>query len=428
MRIRGVVMVVAAALIAAARTAQADPEAPTPQSPSPSETQDELKAIRAELDELRAAADAGTAGDASLQKEPVVRVFGFIDMGLQKLWSTGNVVGTNAATFVLGNINLYFDFHPAEDWSSLIEVRLTNYPGDAASLALDPANGTGDDTVRWGGIVLERAYMQWQKHDTFGVRVGEILTPYGIWNVDHGSPTLIAIERPEFVTAELWPAHQLGIEAFGRFDRLLPDPWQLEYHGYVSNGRTPGLDPTDDKMLGGRIIASRTRPYPMAFGLSVMDGSHTETDVSADVIPVATNVAYEEMGIAADASIDLGHLRLRSELITRRIHYTPGEHALTDVPGVFAVNAIDSAGYVLAAYRIPSTRFEPYLYGEGYRVPTPEGDLQLTGSIGFNTYFTPAIQLKLQYSHTQTYLTDGLSLTREPSSEDFLAAKLVMGF
>jgi hypothetical protein len=421
MRIRGVVT---AALIAAARTAHADPEMPAP----PPSTQDQLNAIRAELDELRAATDAAATNDASLQKEPVVRIFGFIDMGLQKLWSAREVVGTNAATFVLGNINLYFDFHPAEDWSSLIEVRLTNYPGDATSLALDPANGTGDDTVRWGGIVLERAYMQWQKHDTFGIRVGEILTPYGIWNVDHGSPTLIALERPEFVTAELWPAHQLGIEAFGRFDRLLPDPWQLEYHAYVSNGRTPGLDPSDDKMVGGRIIASRTRPYPMAFGLSFMNGTHSETDVSTDVIPVTTNVAYEEMGIAADASIDLGHLRLRSELITRRIHYTPGEYALTDVPGVYAVNAIDSAGYLLAAYRIPSTRFEPYLYGEGYRVPTPDGDLQLTGSVGLNTYFTPAIQLKLQYSHARWYETDGLSLTRQPANEDFVAAKLVMGF
>ena len=45
-------------------------------------------------------------------------------------------------------------------------------------------------------IILERAYIQWSKLDWLGVRVGQFLTPYGIWNVDHGTPTLITMFRP----------------------------------------------------------------------------------------------------------------------------------------------------------------------------------------------------------------------------------------
>ena len=60
----------------------------------------------------------------------------------------------------------------------------------------DPGNGPGSDTVSWGSIILERAYIQWSKLDWLGVRVGQFLTPYGIWNVDHGTPTLITMFRP----------------------------------------------------------------------------------------------------------------------------------------------------------------------------------------------------------------------------------------
>ncbi len=365
-------------------------------------------------------------------KEPTFKLYGFIDMGLQKLWTNDPAAGSTASTFVLGNINLYFDFHPADDWRSLVEVRFTNYPGDATSVAFDPANGTGDDLVRWSGIVLERAYIEWKKHEQFGVRVGEFLAPYGIWNVDHGTPTLIALQRPEFVTKELWPSHLLGIEAFGKFADVLPGDWQLEYHAYVSNGRTAGVvDPTDDKTVGGHVIVSSTGPHRMAFGVSFMDGTFSDDgggfDASSGMAIPVHKVAYREDGIALDASIDLGALRLRSELITRRLGYVTGERALTAVPGVYTADSLEGDAYLLAAYRIPGTRFEPYLYGEGYRVPTLQGDLQSTASVGVNLYFTPAIQLKVQYSHSRWYDTNGDSVVRESAVEDFLAAKLVMG-
>jgi hypothetical protein len=410
------------AFVLAASSARAD-------APQASSVEDRLKKLQAQVDELSAAADAS---DQAALKEPTFRLYGFIDMGLQKLWTNDVTAGSTGATFVLGNINLYLDFHPAEDWRSLVEVRFTNYPGDATSETFDPANGTGDDLVRWSAIVIERAYLQWQKHDWFGVRVGEFLTPYGIWNVDHGTPTLIALLRPEFVTKEMWPSHLLGVEAFGKFPDLLPGDWQLEYHAYVSNGRTAGvIDPTNDKTVGGHVIISTTQPHRMAFGVSFMDGTFDDTTAGFDLGTGMTNppqhVAYREDGIALDASIDVGALRLRSEIITRRLDYKEGEHALTAVPGVYAADSLEGDAYALAAYRISGTRYEPFVYAEGYRVPTAEGDLQATASAGLNIYFTPAIQLKLQYSHSRWYDLDGLSLTRQTASEDFLAAKLVMG-
>jgi hypothetical protein len=406
---------------------------------------EELERTRHDLEDLQAAAASDAAG--AEVKQPTFRIYGFIDMGVQKLWTGDDpVVPTLKTTFVLGNVNLYFDFRPADDWSSLIEMRLTNYPNGTESpgipaigldyqrqdtSAQDPGNGEGYDVVRWGGIVLERAYIQWQRHERFGVRVGQFLTPYGIWNVDHGTPTLISLMRPQFVSKELWPARQLGLEIFGRFDHVLPDRWGLEYHAYVSNGRTPGVvDLTEDKMVGGRLSASTTWPRPMTFGVSFMHGNYSDRqhniDLMTDGILRPEVVAYTESGVAADASVDLGALRLRSELTIRRVDYVDGERELSFAgPGIFQADSLQTDAYGLAAYRVPGTPLEPYLYVEGFRVPTPIGDLMAVGSAGLNVYFTPSVQLKLQYTHTRHLFTDDLSIRSD--IHDFVAAKLVLG-
>jgi hypothetical protein len=377
------------------------------------------------------------------------RLYGFIDMGLQKLWATDDpIIPTRKTTFVLGNVNLYLDFHPANDWSSLTEVRLTNYPNGHSTYGIpafgvpftrvdtttsDPGNGQGYDNLRWGSIVLERAYIQWQKSPKLGLRVGQFLTPYGIWNVDHGTPTLISLYRPFFQANEMFPEHQLGVEAFGRFDDLPLEHWQLDYHAYVSNGRTPGnVALIHDKMIGGRLVASATRPYAMAFGVSAIRGRYVDQEINVSVedgtTERPTTVAYDEYAVGVDGSVDLGGLRVRGEVALRNKRYDTGKREISWAPGVYTADGNEADIYLLAAYRIPRTRFEPYLYGEWYRWPTPLGEDALTGSGGLNIYFTPAIQLKLQFSVSGRVDGGDPRLKNFDTRAEFLASKLVMGF
>lgn len=418
---------------------------------------DQLAAQQKQLDEqrgtveaLQAQADAAAealGGDAI--EEPTFRVYGFIDMGLQKLWSNTDdpSTPTRKSTFVLGNINLYFDFRPTQSWSSLVEVRFTAYPRGKESPGIpalgrpyerldtsiyDPGIGPGSDTVDWGSIILERAYIQWHKLDWLGLRVGQFFTPYGIWNVDHGTPTLIGMYRPKSVVNQIWPATQLGVEAFGALPGILPTPWLLEWHATVSNGRTPGtVDPTEPKMIGGRIKASTTRPYRMTFGASAMTGEYSEQEHNIDIITGETSrpvlIAYAEQGAALDASLDIGSLRLRSELTLRHLDYEAGKHEPAWFPGVYQASRVEWDVYAIAAYRVPGTRFEPYGYAELYRWPTILGDAQITGSGGLNTYFTPSIQLKVQVAHQRWVNLEDLGPGRTPYRSHFAVAKLVMG-
>ncbi len=377
---------------------------------------------------LEATSDVTAA--AAPAAEPTFDLHGFIDMGAQRtMTNDATNFESTASTFVLGNINFYFTFKPTPHWSSLTEIRFTTAPdgqpvgiGTATPSRInteftDPANGIGDDRSRWGAIVLERAYIEYQSSHSFGLRVGAFLTPFGIWNVDHGSPTVIPIVRPESMTQELFPKHQVGVELFGSHPEALSKAWDLEYHAYVSNGRTPAqVDTTEDKMFGGRLVM--TNAQHVALGVSAMYGSYDDLAI--------THVAYRELGLSADVSIDLEALRLRAELTARDIHYDAGHHAIT-VDGAAAPNEWQTDAYVLAAYRIPHTRFEPYVWAEAYRVHDIVGDLQLNASVGLNIYFTPAIQLKLQTLYARFFDTKDIDLSSTQEYELFVGTRLVMG-
>src|SRR5690606_11496706 len=91
--------------------------------------------------------------------------------------------------------------------------------------------------IRIGGIAIERAWIEWSPHQLFSVKAGQWLTPYGLWNVDHGSPTIIPAARPFMIDESLVPEAQSGLLAEGRVD--VTDALAIEYAAGVSNGRGP---------------------------------------------------------------------------------------------------------------------------------------------------------------------------------------------
>jgi len=450
-----------------AATEPANAEAP----PVP-DTQAEIAALRAELalqkaelerqkEELeRQKSDAAAASEATLatlntpldtdEYEEKLRFYGFMDMGLQKLWIgessvARSTVETTASTFVLGNVNLYIDARPLPDWRALAEVRFTNHPHgqfmagfpgqpfqrtDTTIQDASSASG-GWATVNWGSIVMERAQLEWSGADWFNVRAGYWLTPYGIWNVDHGTPTLIALNVPMFVVFETFPARQLGIDLWGTVHLA---PWNLEYHLYVSNGRTPGqLDHTDDKMLGGRLVGRTSSPAELAIGASAFYGRQSEKQVNVrivdDTFAVRSTevVAGSEWGIGGDVSLDVGPVRFRGEIVLNETRWDEGKH-----PVMYTLTQPSRrtwSTYGLIAYHLPWAGLEPYVYFEYNDSMLPwVSDYSTMASVGLNVHFTPATQLKVQYArHT---FADHEDMDRDFSNAgiDALFTRLVVAF
>ncbi|MFW6050926.1 MAG: hypothetical protein ACODAU_07110 [Myxococcota bacterium] len=396
----------------------------------------ELEAQRAELEaqrEQRGAAEGPSDEEAQLEAilddvesgeeregddieafEPSFRLYGFADMGLQRFWGTGLVetaMRSNALSFVLGNVNIYFDAQPARDWRFLTEVRLSLLPDGTEdiysalpivpedSMVLDPTSPSlGFREVRLGSIILERSHIDYQFRDWLNVRVGLFLTPVGIWNVDHGTPTLISTTFPGFQVLQLFPERQLGVELFGSF---LVGDWELAYHAYVSNGRQHGqIDLTDDKAGGFRLVARTRRPIPIQLGVSGYAGSFESGVKVLDDGNFAHrfDVAYKEQALAADISIDIEDLRIRAEWMSRRIVYDDDKRGT--VFGSVAADRIDVGAYFLAAYRLPWAGLEPFVFLDFLKFPVGSvGEASLLPSAGLNIHFSPEVVLKFQYSY-----------------------------
>lgn len=405
-----------------------------------------------EAERAEHAREAEEAAAQQAQSErPAVRLYGFADAGVQRMMPKSTsalnlTMPSRQTTFVLGNLNIYLDAQPSESWSALIETRLTNSPNGVlntcsqlgpcvpeSTAAIDPSSPVGWSRIRWGAIEIERAYLQWRYADLLQVRVGRFLTPFGIWNIDHGTPTLISLMIPNFLVNEMIPPALTGVEMLGA---TAFGDWTAGYHAHVSNGRTEGqIDFTDDKMFGGRVYLKRTYPLRLAFGLSGLTGRNT------NMVPVVTSLipyrvgrqeiySYRESTGGADVSLDAGPLRLRGEFAIRRVDYKPGERETHyDVPNVFNANRLEWNTYVLAAYQLPFWGLEPFVYGEVYRVPTFLSEGALIPSVGFNIHFTSFAQLKVQYMMVHfTPLPDLFSGKNKDEDVHVVSARLVLAF
>lgn len=373
-----------------------------------------------------------------------IRLYGFADVGLQRIWADKILAElapeTNKLTFVLGNVNLYFDASPSKDFRFLAEVRLglfpdgsTPRPNGAWSLGERFDDGVSDPTaanafftsIRWSGISLERVHIDWTPSDQFNLRAGLFLTPYGIFNVDHGSPTRIMVSQPMFIACEIFPTQMIGVEAFGTLPFL---PWTLGYHLYVSNGRTLGpVDFSDSKALGGRVFMSTRAPFPMKFGLSAYAGD-TE-DVENTLLGMQTNFSYDELALSGDVSLDMGALRIRSELVVSWTYWDDGKHWVW--AGTALADVMHLGAYVLAAYQLPWYGIEPMIMAEILRYPVPRlvpiGEGLVVPSVGVNVYFTDTTMLRTQIS-----IAHGFDLSDYPvHTKGFLyqaVARLITAF
>jgi hypothetical protein len=375
------------------------------------------------LDELQQASeDSAATADAALDHASAIAeeaeaarsrlsIYGFSDMGVKKTWIRQDASWTNvmpgATTFMMGNVNLYFDARPLPGFRALTEVRFTHYPHGSESggnfertnnSVFDINSPTGRNRVAWGGTVLERAWVEWNDYDVFRVRVGYWLTPYGIWNVDHGTPTLISLALPDFFAQEYLPTHQTGLQILGS---VPTGSWELGYHATVSNGRTPGqLDETEDKAFGGRLFARFEDENSFALGASGYRGSYTEktkTLVGVNPLQVVAedSVVYDEYALAADVSTDIGPLRFRAEGVMQRLTYQDGARDEYG-PGAGKPDYYRYNLYGLLAYRLPWWGVEPYLYLE----QRLDGlDDVRTYSGGLNVRFNAAAQLKAQHGY-----------------------------
>ncbi len=405
----------------------------TSASPNPTPQGDQLAAAEPPADESAAesAGDGASSLDASLGEEsfsdfsdleaelneesmagPKLDIYGFADFTFQQ-WLGGGL--TAKPTFAVGNFNVYLATDFGSNWRSLAEVRFLYLPhgaapaGDFAAQRLDATVGDYADfqrPIRWGGIEIERVWLEYEADPLFAVRGGQWLTPYGVWNVDHGSPVIIATNRPYIVGEALIPERQTGLQVHGSG---YVGEVKLGYHLTLSNGRGPTdayADLDANKAVGGRLfMQSSSSLGELTLGASAYAGRYTDSvntfQVGADgpVFGVDVTDKYDEFAYAADLKWLLGGLHVQSEVVVREVTYDNDLRPADQFGrGGFVPDYRVWGGYVLVGYRTPFFGLMPYVNAEYYN----SGPLGIWGRIpaywfGVNMRPVPSIVLKAQY-------------------------------
>jgi hypothetical protein len=345
----------------------AEPSAPSPTAPeASSEAAAAAAASDAADDDILA--ELGLDPSASVAANDQLMIYGFADVGYHVSVTPDREVVANLFPkenyFGVGNLNVYLTKKLAEQWRILAEVHFTYAPNGTVEPDGTITQTRGTDptdfgrAVSWGGIEIERVYIDYDVHPNLTIQAGSFLTPYGIWNVDHGSPTIIGTNRPYTIGDQLLPERQTGLHLYGV--KALAE-YSLGYHATLSNGRGPYesfRDLDDNKGVGGRLWFEAPWAGTVRIGASGYAGrfSDRESDVIVveDGMPVNSTppgIAYNEVGYAADVLWTRGGLHAQAEVIGRKVAYLDGERSPA-FGGGFSPDSTAFGVYGIVGYRL----------------------------------------------------------------------------
>ncbi len=375
---------------------------------------------------LLAQLEADTGG-VPLEATPSLQLYGFADFSFYKMFTAprstlGAIVATKPS-FAVGNLNLYLSGDLGEGWESLSEVRFTYLPNGSRKVNTTTGEVERTETVVadytnfWrarnvGGIFIERAWLQYTADPLFTIRGGSWLTPYGIWNVDHGSPTIISVLRPYVIGLELLPEAQTGVQLRGT--GYPTESISLGYALGLSNGRGPVQAYTDldtNKAVTVRLHGSHRGDGTLAFGVSGYYGRFTDlqqsTRVAANGAELRQEIVeqYDELSLGADVKYTRDGFHVQAEFIVNERAYTEEGRTLHSAT-TFVPDIRRYGGYGVLGYRFDWFGLMPYLTAEYFVVPNvlelnrpPTNDKMSFASLGVNARPTHNVTLKLEANY-----------------------------
>jgi hypothetical protein len=425
--------------------------------------------------EAAPAADSAPADDAQVAAllgdparetaESAIKLYGFADFtygGWLRTPGQWEGILNHNLSFYVGKLNVYMDSDLGSDWKSMVEVRFMFVPNGTPALLngsttglpsqlADPIANSGRYMVQasdysdlgrpvsWGGINIERAYLEHTFSSYLKVRAGRFLTPWGIWNVDHGSPVIIGPVKPYVIGEQFFPEAQTGFEALGSVP--VGENATLGYHLTLSNGRGPVeqyQDYDNNKAIGGRLFLRGYWLGDLTIGASGYGGTVTdqrqEVDVATQSVKWFNFEHYRELALAADVRWLWNSIHFQAEAAVHQKVWDDGAR-----PPIANFNMTVTGSqpdvrrigwYALLGYRLPWFNIMPYVMYTYY--DTDERAVLVGASKveevagGLNIRLTPRVVLKGEWG--RAIFLSPLPGTPNVDSIDFLNAQVAWVF
>jgi len=349
-------------------------------------------------------------------------LYGFADFGFYKYFlPPGHLFGAQVyedPSFYVGNLNTYLAGELGGGWRSLAEIRFTYLPNGSRTFSaagIERVGTTAQDYTNLGrarstgSVFIERAWIEYSVSLPINLRAGSWLTPYGIWNEDHGSPTIIPVTRPYVIGLEFLPERQTGLVLYGSF--YASEAVTLGYHVGFSNGRGPVADYADmddNKAVTLRLQFHHHGAGDLDLGAAAYAGRYS--DLSQRVVADGASLAladdvrerFDEFSWALDARYVRGGLHLQAEFIMNEKAYTEGGRPIRS-GSEFQPDDRRYGGYVVAGYRFDWLGLMPYVTSEYFSLKNvfdltrpPDRVVAKHFGLGFNSRPTNNVTLKLE--------------------------------
>jgi hypothetical protein len=305
-------------------------------------------------------------------------------------------------------VEVRFLFQPSGAATNTTAQQLSNPLANSGRInSAAPDFNDNNRLVYLGGIAIERAYVEYTLSPYLKIRAGRFLTPWGIWNVDHGSPVIIGPNKPYIVGEGFFPEAQTGFEALGTAP--LGDA-TIGYHLTLSNGRGPAAayeDLDGNKAIGGRIFLRGYWLGQTDLGVSGYAGTVTDrrqqiADLTTQTVEYFNYSQYREMSWAADLRWIWKGLHFQNEAALHDRAWSDDAR-----PPVSAMNGQQAdvrrfSVYSLLGYRLPWLNIMPYTivtyYDAGDRSAFVGASKVFGYAVGLNVRVLPSVVLKSELS------------------------------
>lgn len=380
-------------------------------------------------DESFVSTDADAETIVESEQASKLNIYGFADVSYFHVTSSESDILRQYVepfpSFFVGHLNLYLSSDLGSNWRTLAEVRFVYSPtGDDDKSGGDGTFPAADNRIQdyaelqrqfaYGGIEIQRVWIEYQPSDYLTIRAGQWFTPYGYWNDDHGSPTIIGVHKPFPIAEYMFPEKQTGLEAYGKY---LMNSSAIGYALTLSNGRGPYdaiRDLDGNKAVGGRLYFESSALGQFTMGVDAYRGRYTAStkkyrvDTSSGH-PVAQiyrehDSAYSELSYGADVRWLYKGLQVQGEIMANEAVFDddarPPPQGISGSTPAFTANYRRWGGYFLAGYRFESLRLMPFAMVE--HASYTDNDTQppstaYTGGLNFRP--TPSVVVKAEYSY-----------------------------
>jgi hypothetical protein len=162
-----------------------------------------------------------------------LNIGGYLDLSFEQLNQNHKIT--------LDDLSLFMSWSPHDRLQFFSEIELEEW------LASDEATNFS------AALKIERLYADLLVTDSFKVRLGKFLTPFGRWNLIHAAPLVWTTSRPLATDKQLFPTHVSGLMLTKSF---VLNEQNMDISVYADD--SPVFDPREDEVdfdhaVGGRV-------------------------------------------------------------------------------------------------------------------------------------------------------------------------------